>query len=178
MSDGNLRQGPWSPSNAAGGGGVDGGGSGAHVPDMAVRLARLEGEFSAFKTMLAAVIAIMLGGFAFLGAQLSRIDSRITGVESRVSGVQDQLDSRIQGLQDRLDSRIAGVQDRLDGRITGVDGRITGLAADVQALPGKINADLQNLTRTLADSINAAKQTPPQVLLLPAPGTQPPPSHP
>jgi len=127
MSDGNLRQGPWSPSNAAGGGGVDGGGSGAHVPDMEVRLARLEGEFSAFKTMLAAVIAIMLGGFAFLGAQLSRMDSRITGLE-----------------------------------------------ADVQALPGKINGDLLNLTRTLADAINAAKQTPPQVLLLPAPGTQPP----
>jgi hypothetical protein len=94
---------------------------------MEVRLARLEGEFSAFKTMLAAVIAIMLGGFAFLGAQLSRMDSRITGLE-----------------------------------------------ADVQALPGKINADLLNLTRTLADAINAAKQTPPQVLLLPAPGTQPP----
>jgi hypothetical protein len=109
----------------------------------------LEGEFSAFKTMLAVVIAIMLGGFAFLGAQLSRIDSRIEGVESRITGVQDQL-----------------------------DGRITGLAADVQALPGKINSDLLNLTRTLADAINAAKQTPPQVLLLPAPGTQPPVSHP
>jgi hypothetical protein len=52
------------------------------------------------------------------------------------------------------------------------------LAADVQALPGKISADLQNLTRTLADSINAAKQTPPQVLLLPAPGSPPAPTRP
>ncbi len=151
MSDGNLRQGPWSPTNAAGGG-VDGGGSGAQMTEMQERLARLEGEVSSFRVLFAAVIAIELGGFAFLGAQLGRVDNRISGLDDRIVG--------------------------LDNRISGVDGRVTGLAADVQALPGKISADLQNLTRTLADSINAAKQTPPQVLLLPAPGSPPAPTRP
>jgi hypothetical protein len=36
MSDGNLRQGPWSPTNAADGGGVNGGGSGAQLTGMEV----------------------------------------------------------------------------------------------------------------------------------------------
>jgi outer membrane murein-binding lipoprotein Lpp len=96
---------------------------------MQVRLARLEGEVSSLKTLSAAILAIMLGGFAFLGVQVTRMDNRINTV-----------------------------------------------ASDVQALPGKINGDLLNLTRTLADAITAAKQTPPQVLLVPTPLPQPAPS--
>jgi hypothetical protein len=98
---------------------------------MESRLARLEGEVGSSRMLFAAMIAILLGGFAFLGVQVTRADNRITAV-----------------------------------------------AADVQGLPDKINGNLLNLTRTLADAINAAKQTPPQVIMLPASGSQPPRQHP
>jgi hypothetical protein len=101
------------------------------MTDVQTRLARLEGEVSSFRVLFAAIIAILLGGFGFLGVQVTRTDNRISAV-----------------------------------------------AADVQGIPGKIHDDLLNLTRTLADSINAAKQTPPQVLLMPVPGPQPAPPRP
>lgn len=40
-------------------------------------------------------------------------------------------------------------------------------------LPGKISAELRDITRTLAESITAAKQTPPQIILMPAPQLPP-----
>jgi len=50
-----------------------------------------------------------------------------------------------------------------------IDGRIDRLAEKVDALPDKINANLRDLTNTLANSITAARSGPPQVILLPAP---------
>lgn len=53
-------------------------------------------------------------------------------------------------------------------RIDSLDAGQTALAERVADLPNKINANLLDLTKTLADSITAAKQTPPQVIILPA----------
>lgn len=36
-------------------------------------------------------------------------------------------------------------------------------------LPGKIGAELREITRTLADVITASKQAPPQIIVIPAP---------
>ena len=47
------------------------------------------------------------------------------------------------------------------------------LSERLSALPGEISADLRDLTKTLADSITAAKQSPPQVILMPAPEQAP-----
>jgi hypothetical protein len=47
--------------------------------------------------------------------------------------------------------------------------RIDRLSDKMNELPGKINADLRDITKTLAESITAAKQQAPQVILLPAP---------
>lgn len=130
-----VQRGPW-PQNPptggddqntpTGGGGVDGGGSGGHLIGMQVQLAKLEGEVSAFKLLFAAIIAILIGGFAFLGVQVTR-----------------------------------------------VDGKVSATASEVQGLPEKINGNLLNLTRTLAEAINAAKQAPPQVILMPTPAPPP-----
>lgn len=127
----NIQKGPW-PQNQptggndqnapTGGGGVDGGGIGAHLADMQGRLARLEGEVSAYKLIFAAIIAVLIGGFAFLGVQVTRVDTKVSAT-----------------------------------------------ATDVQGLPDKINGNLLSLTRTLADAISEAKQTPPQVILMPPP---------
>jgi outer membrane murein-binding lipoprotein Lpp len=68
-----------------------------------------------------------------------------------------------------------GIQvSRIDGKITSIDGKISSLSEQVSTLPEKINANLRDLTKTLAEAITAAKQTPPQVILMPAPASAPP----
>jgi|ERR1700732_942928 len=47
--------------------------------------------------------------------------------------------------------------------------KIDALNDKVNDLPGKISADLRDITKTLAEAILAAKQQPPQVILVPAP---------
>ena len=39
----------------------------------------------------------------------------------------------------------------------------------VNKLPGQINSEIRDITKTLADVITATKQQPPQVILMPAP---------
>lgn len=62
----------------------------------------------------------------------------------------------------RLDTKIDTKSDNLNNKIS-------TLSDKVDALPGKINSDIQNLTRTLSDAITASKQTPPQVIIMQAP---------
>lgn len=45
--------------------------------------------------------------------------------------------------------------------------RIDAVDARVSALPGQISADLRDISRTLAASITAAKQSPPAVIYIP-----------
>lgn len=52
--------------------------------------------------------------------------------------------------------------------------RVDALADKVNALPGQISAELRDITKTLAESITAAKQAPPQIIVLPAPNPSPP----
>jgi len=47
--------------------------------------------------------------------------------------------------------------------------RVDALTDKVGALPGQISSDMRDLTKTLAETITAAKQQPPQVILMPAP---------
>jgi hypothetical protein len=54
--------------------------------------------------------------------------------------------------------------------------RIDTLSDKVNDLPGKISSELRDITKTLAESITAAKQTPPQMILLPAPQPPTPPA--
>jgi hypothetical protein len=69
--------------------GVDSGGGGPDNPDMSdpERLSKLEGAYDALKvvrpmtvTVLALLVAVMIGGFAFIGVQLVRIDGKLDGI--------------------------------------------------------------------------------------------------
>ena len=51
--------------------------------------------------------------------------------------------------------------------------RLDKLTERTIELPSKVGAELRDIAKTLADSITAAKQTPPQVILMPAPQGQP-----
>jgi hypothetical protein len=54
--------------------------------------------------------------------------------------------------------------------------RIDQLDDRMSALPNQISADLRDISKTLAESITAAKQQAPQVILMPSP-IQPPPAQ-
>lgn len=98
---------------------------------MGDRLSRLEGAFDWTKVTITVIAAVLIGGIAFIGVQITR-----------------------------------------------VDGRVSALSDKVDALPEKVNANLRDLTNTLAQAILASRQVAPQVVLLPAPQTstpQPPP---
>jgi hypothetical protein len=56
-------------------------------------------------------------------------------------------------------------------RIDQVGDRLTALNDKVNELPGKISAELRDVTKTLAESITAAKQQP-QIILMPQPQLQ------
>jgi outer membrane murein-binding lipoprotein Lpp len=51
--------------------------------------------------------------------------------------------------------------------------RFDQLSDKVSELPAKISSDFRDITKTLAESITAAKQQPPQVIIMPAPQQQP-----
>ena len=59
-------------------------------------------------------------------------------------------------------------------QVTRIEGRVSSLSDKVDALPDRINANLRDLTGTLAQAILAAKAAPPQVVILPAPQPAPP----
>jgi hypothetical protein len=44
-----------------------------------------------------------------------------------------------------------------------------GINSRISELPGKINSDLRDITKTLSEAITASKQPAPQVILMPAP---------
>jgi hypothetical protein len=110
--------------------GVADGGAGPHNPDMlSERLAKLEGAFEGLKSSMdsirwgiAVLSAITLAGFAFFGAQLIRLDSRIDAIPTKLS---DEFRA--------------------------------------------MRAESAAQTSAIANSITAAKQQQPQVILLPAP---------
>lgn len=52
--------------------------------------------------------------------------------------------------------------------------KVDQVGTEVSALPGKMSFELRDITKTLAQSITAAKQAPPQVIFMQAPAQQPP----
>jgi hypothetical protein len=56
---------------------------------------------------------------------------------------------------------------------TRIDARLFALGEQMNSLPGKINANIQDLTKTLSEAIAASKQTPPQIVVLPTQPIQP-----
>ncbi|HTT78533.1 MAG TPA: hypothetical protein VMF86_02535 [Stellaceae bacterium] len=97
--------------------------------DIGERLARLESGQDWIKVILALIGAIVIGGFAFLGVQINRLDTRFDAIGSRI---------------DALGSRIAAEN-----------------ASTRQELVGIANA--------IANSITAARQVQPQIIVVPTP---------
>lgn len=108
------------------------------------------------------------------------------GPPPNVNQMSDRL-SRLEGAFDWIKVTIAviaavviGVIAFVGVQITRVDGKISTVSEKVDALPDRINANLRDLTNTLAQAMLASRQIAPQVILMPTPQTatsQPHPPH-
>jgi hypothetical protein len=128
---------------------------------MTQRVARMKGALDGLKhnqTLTFSAIALVS---TVLVALNSYILVKVDGLGGRIDG----LVGRIDGLGVRVDGLIG----RVDARIDILDGRMTTLEMRVNELPGKIAAELRDLNNTLAQAITAAKQAPPQVIVIPTP---------
>jgi hypothetical protein len=63
----------------------------------------------------------------------------------------------------------------LMSRVDRVEDRLSRLESNVNDLPGKLTSSLNQINQTLFQAIAATKQTPPQIILLPAPDSPTPP---
>ena len=144
------------------------------------RLARLEGLGEGLRTSQ----TITFSAVALVGAMLLALGSwtviRIDRLAGRIDGLAGRLDGKIDNLSARMDSRIDSLSGRIDnlsGRMDSLSGRMDGKLGDlntkVDQLPAKINSDLLALVTTLSQAITAARQPPPQIILMPAPQPAP-----
>ena len=119
------------------------------MSDVSGRLSKLEGSFDVLKVLISVMAAVMLGGFAFLGTQIARLDTKIEGSTQR--------------LNDKIDANYASLNNKLDA----IPQR---LGEEFRAMRAEMSAQ----TAAIASAVTAAKQVPPQVLLVPAPALETP----
>jgi hypothetical protein len=95
---------------------IDVGGHGPHPPGMDIgeRLARLESAQEWTKIFLGLIGAVLIGGFAFLGVQINRLDAKF-----------DSLDGRIDSLGGRIAAEGAATRQELIGIATAIANSIT-----------------------------------------------------
>lgn len=99
---------------------------------------------------------------------MTDLTGRVSKLEGAVDGLKSSVDA-MRWIVGVLALLVVGGISFLGIQVTRIDGHSASLETKVDELPGRIDTNLQNLTRTLADAITAAKQTPPQVILVPAP---------
>jgi hypothetical protein len=166
MTDGNVADfigervrrglGPIETAKTTGGkGGGDGEGGTPGMSDISGRLSKLEGGFDVLKVLISVMAAVMLGGFAFLGTQTAHLETKIEGNTQRLN---DKIDANYASLNTKLD----GYETKLNHKLDSIPQR---LAEEFRAMRAEMSAQ----TAAIASAVTAAKQVPPQVLLVPAP---------
>ena len=87
---------------------------------------------------VAALAAVMLGGFYYQGTRVDaaeeRLGTRISNESARLDERIDGVNERIDSLNERLNKRIDDLGERLDGRIDGLDRRLARIEGLLEAL--------------------------------------------
>ena len=158
-------------------GGADGGAGGNEPPNMneaSGRLSKLEGAYDALKVLpsvmlavVALVLTVMIGGFAFLGTQVGSLVGQVGRLDGKIDGNAQRLNDRLESGNNRLESSVANLNEKLNA----VPQR---LAEEFRAMRAEMSAQ----TSAIANAVTATRQTPPQVLLVPAPVQPSPPVKP
>src|SRR5712691_6023081 len=92
------------------------------------RLARLESGQEWTKVILALIGALTIGGFAFLGIQIGRLDAKFDSLGGRIDSLGGRIDSvggRIDSLGSRISADNAATRQELIGIATAISNSIT-----------------------------------------------------
>ena len=104
--------------------------------------------------MTLAVVAVLLtaaiGSIAFLGVQITRLDGKIERIDGKIDADSQRLSARIENDSRQLNSKI--------------DALPRQLADEFRAM----RADTAAQVSAIANAVTAAKETPTQVILIPA----------
>src|SRR5216684_1449233 len=99
---------------------IDLGGHGPHPPGMDIgeRLARLESAQEWTKIILGLIGAVLIGGFAFLGIQINRLDAKFDSLSGRIDGRIDSIGARISAENATTRQELIGVATAISNSIT------------------------------------------------------------
>lgn len=108
------------------------------------------------------------GGSGNMNERLGRLEGELGGVKHGQNMLLGGL-GVIVALLAILGAFIVGFGVYNFQKVDQTNARLDKLAEKTNALPGKISSDLRDLTRTVSESITAAKQEPPKIILMQAP---------
>ena len=91
---------------------IDGGSGPPHPPTMDIgeRLARLESGQDWLKVILGLLGAVVVGGFAFLGVQINRIDTKVDALGARISTESAQTRQELVGIANAISNSITAAR--------------------------------------------------------------------
>ncbi len=89
------------PQMPDGGGPVPPGPS-SSLNQMGERLARLEGAFDWIKVTITVISTVVIGGIAFLGVQIARVDSRVSALSDKVDALPEKVNAGLRDLTNTL----------------------------------------------------------------------------
>jgi hypothetical protein len=115
------------------------------------RLDQLDTAIARLRYILIALLIVMIAGFAFLGVQIMRADSRI-----------DQLAAKVDGLDTALGVKFESVNAKVDS----ISQR---LAVELKAMGAEITAQTKAIAKSVATSPPPAQPVPAPAQSAPAP---------
>ena len=115
------------------------------------RLNQLDTAIARLRYILIALLIVMIAGFAFLGVQIARADSRI-----------DQLAAKVDGLDTALGVKFESVNAKVDS----ISQR---LAVELKTMGAEITAQTKAIAKSVATSPPSAQPVPAPAQSAPAP---------
>jgi outer membrane murein-binding lipoprotein Lpp len=113
-------------------------------PNIGERLARLEAGQDWIKIVLGLLGAVVIGGFAFLGVQVGRLDSKMDALSTSLNA-------------------------RMDAQTAATHSDINALSARISAENAQTRQELVGIANAISNSITAARQVQPQIVIVPTP---------
>lgn len=69
---------------------------------MSDRLSWLEGAFDWIKVTITVIAAVLIGGIAFIGVQITRVDGRVSALSDKVDALPDKVNANLRELTSTL----------------------------------------------------------------------------
>ena len=122
----------------------------------------MSAEFIAIITVGIGLAVLVSGLFAWLRADMVRMESRLNArMDERIGSSEARMDERIGSLEARMDERIGSLEARMDERFSRIEGQIQILRDDVAELRTEVVqlreriAHLDGLLQGLREAISA-----------------------